>query len=453
MNPRLAMRARSRHLLWLAGAFASLLAGAPAHANPVDIFGYGARASAMGNAQTAASDDVGANYYNPGILASLEDVRIDIGYQIAEPRLLVSDLDLGVDQARGMTAGLVVPGRIAGRRLAIGAALYLPDQHMTRTRTLSSQRPRFVVYDNRPQRLFLAANLSLQLMEGLFVGGGLAYMSSTQGEVLLDGRVGFPNADDSDLALAMDVDLRAIRYAQLGAWYRAKPWLNVGLSYRDGFALTLDQVFIIQGDVGPDGGAPLVEDGFFRLHTLSQDLFQPAQLTLGFDAQLTPSLAVALDVQWQRWSAFENPAARIRIDLDVGQFNDLIDIPDAPPLPEAGFHDTLVPRLGLEWLAAQSRRSQVHVRGGYAYEPSPTPAQFAETNFIDNDKHTLSLGAGLTVHDFSQVFLRPLSLNLSLAMTLLEPRVHDKISPADPVGEYRSSGRVLHASISSHWRF
>jgi long-subunit fatty acid transport protein len=447
MNQRLGDRTR------LLGTLASFFVAAPVHANPVDLFGYGARASSMGSAQTAASEDVGANYYNPGILASLEDVHIDIGYQFAQPQLLVSELDLGVDQARGMTAGLVVPGRVFGRRLAIGAALYLPDQQMTRTRTLSSQQPRFVVYDNRPQRLFLAANLSLQLAENLFVGGGLAYMSSTQGEVLLDGRIGFPNSDDSELALAMDVDLRAIRYAQMGAWYRAKPWLNIGLSYRDGFALTLDQVFIIQGDVGPDGGEPLVENGFFRLQTLSQDLFQPAQLTLGFDAQLTPSLAFALDVQWQHWSAFENPAARIDIELDIGQFNDLVDIPDAPPLPVAGFHDTVVPRLGLEWSAMQTRRSQVHLRGGYVYEPSPTPAQFAETNFIDNDKHTLSLGAGLTVRHFSQVFLRPLSIDLSLAMTLLEARVHSKISPADPVGEYRSSGRVLQASVSSHWRF
>jgi long-subunit fatty acid transport protein len=423
-----------------------------ARANPVDAFGFGARAAAMASAQTAASDDGGANYYNPALLATFDDIRIDLGYQYASPALLVNGLDLGVDPSRGTTASLVAPGRVAGARVALGGGVFLPDQHITRTRTLSSQKPRFVVYDNRPQRLFLAANLSVEITDSLYLGAGLAYMSSTRGDVVLDGRVGFPNAADSDLALGIDVDLETIRYPQLGAYYRVNPWLDVGVSYRGGFKLVLDQVFVVQGDVGAEG-FPIVEDGFFRLHTVSQDLFQPAQLTAGFEARLTADVSVAFDLQWQRWSAFENPAARITLALDVGEFNDLVDIPESPPLPVAHFFDIAVPRLGVEWIAMRRPRTELSVRGGYAYEPSPVPEQSGETNFIDSDKHTVSLGAGLVLQKITAILPRPMSVDAFVAATVLESRAHRKISAADPVGDYRSSGHVLQAGISSRWRF
>ncbi len=457
MSPRATSpRAIGRRVRAISTALCLLLSSefsGPAAANPIDAFGYGARAAAMGGAQTAASEDGGANYYNPALLASFGDIRMDVGYQLAFPSLLVNDLDLNVDDSRGTLLSLIAPGEIKGVGVALGAATFLPDQHLSRIRTLSSDQPRFVAYDNRPQRMFLAATLSVSLAEKLFAGIGVAYMSSTQGTVTLDGRLGFPNADDSDFALDMNVDLKTIRYAQAGLFYRARPWLDIGLSYRGQFSLVLDQVFLIQGDVGAEGVEPLVEDGYFRLRTVSQDLFQPEQITAGLDARLTPNLSVAFDLQLQRWSKFENPAAEITIDLDIGQFNDLIDIPDAPPLPEAGFRDILVPRLGVEWTAMRSRDRDLHLRGGYVYEPSPVPEQIGETNFVDNDKHILSAGVGLTLRNFTEILPRPLSLDAFVAATVLEGRIHRKVSAADAVGSYRSSGHVLQMGLLSRWRF
>lgn len=427
-------------------------AAGPARANPVDAFGFGARGAAMGGAQTAASDDGGASYYNPALLATFDEIRIDLGYQLALPALRLSRIELDTTPSRGTLAGLTVPGRVGRTRVALGGALFLPDQHITRTRTLSAQLPRFVMYHNRPQRLFLAANLSAQLTRRLFVGAGLAYMSSTRGEVLLQGRVSYPDPADSDLSLAIDVDLETIRYGHFGLLYRAAPWLDLGLSYRGGFSLVLDQVFEVRGDVGADGIDPIVRDGYFRLHTISQDLFQPAQLTAGVHAQLTRDWSLAFDVAWQRWSAFDNPAANITLDLDVGELNDLIDIPVAPPLPEPGFRDILVPRLGLEWRAARASGHEWLVRGGYACEPSPVPVQMGESNFIDNDKHTVSAGLGLTLSGLSEILPRPLSVDAFVALTWLDPRVHPKLSPADPVGDYRSAGHVTQVGVTTRLR-
>ncbi len=443
---------------WSAPGFALLLvalvaAPAPARANPVDMFGFGARGPAMGGAQVAAASDGSASYYNPALLARLETINIGVGYQVALPTLLANGEDLDVDVSRGFALNLAAPGRIGSLPIAIGVGVFLPDERLSRVRSLAGEQPRFVYYDNRPQRLFLAANLAVKLSDRLSVGGGLSYMSRTEGSVMLVGRIGFPNAEDSDLALDMDVDLLVIRYYQGGVAFDALPWLRLGATVRTGFELTLDQTVAIRGDVGPDGAEPVVKDGFLLLRTLSRDLFQPLQATAGLDARLTSRLRLAFDVSFQRWSTFRNQASELEIELDVGDFNSLVDIPDSLPTPAARFHDVLVTRIGVEYMAYTGLDRDLALRAGYVYEPTPTPEQVGETNLIDNDKHTVSLGAGLTLRKFSEIFLQPLSLDAYVALTVLDERAHRKLSPTNKIGDYRAGGRVWQAGVASRWRF
>ncbi|HKA90847.1 MAG TPA: outer membrane protein transport protein [Haliangiales bacterium] len=423
-----------------------------AHANPVDAFGFGARGPAMAGAQTAATDDGGANYYNPGALALGDDIRIDLGYQIAKPYLKIGGGDQGVDSSRGLALSLTAPGDVGPVHLAVGLAVFLPDERITRTRTLPSARPRWALYDNRPQRLFLASNLALRVGDDLYIGGGIAYMSRTGGAIDLEGRLGFPDPNDSNFTLDIDVTLKTIRYAQAGVLWRAQPWLLVGASFRGGFVLALDQGFRIHGDLGP-AGSPVVKDGFFELHSLAFDLFQPEQWAAGFALQLTPRVLVSGDVTWQRWSAYENPAARIQISYDLKQLNDIVHIVAAPPLEKAYFHDTFVPRLGVEWLAARSPHAAWRVRAGYAFEPTPAPEQRGELNAVDNDKHTFTAGFGVSLSDVTRVLVHPFDIDAYVGATYLPPRTHRKLSLTDPVGDYISEGLVLMAGVGTRWRF
>jgi long-chain fatty acid transport protein len=436
--------------------FASLamlgLAVAPARANPADIFGLGARGAAMGGAQVASVDDATASYYNPARLVSTDDIHIDIGYQMALPHVGTNGEELNVDRSQGLALGIAVPGKIMRQRLAIGASLFLPDQQVTRTRTLPAGRPRFLAYDNRPQRILLAATAAFEIIPGLSVGGGVAFMASTNGVVDLEGLVGFPDPEVSDLDLSIDVDVQTIRYPHFGVAWRALPWLELAASFRGGFRLVIDQTVRVRGDIGSPGQEPVVPDGRLDLRSVSQDLFQPIQITAGFAAQLTPRWLLAFDVGYHRWSTFDNPTAHIDIELDIKDFNDLVMIPPQKPLPPANLHDIIVPRLGVEWRGTPGRRTWA-ARGGYAYEPAVTPEQTGESNFIDNDKHTLSLGGGVEWPGLGGVILKPVSLDAFVAVTVLAPRTHHKLSPVDPVGDYRASGWVIAAGLSSRWRF
>jgi long-chain fatty acid transport protein len=428
------------------------LVASRAEANPIDAFGFGARAPAMAGAHTAAARDGSANYYNPAALALGEVIEIDLGYQLAEPALTINGLDQEVDQSRGLVGSLSAPGRIAGIPFALGVALFLPDERVARARTLPAGKPRWALYDNRPQRIFLASHLAARILPNLWLGAGVAYMSRTKGTVDLEGRVGFPDADDSDLDVGIDVDLVTIRYPQAGVLWRAVPWLDVGLTYRHQFKAKFDQGFRIDGDIGPEG-MPIVEDGFFELHSVALDLFQPMQIAAGVAARLGERWLVAADLTYQRWSRFKNPSAHIELDLDLKDFNDLVDLPPRPPLPSPEFHDIFVPRLGVEWLAAEGSQMSWRARAGYAWEPSPAPEQTEETNFVDNDKHTFSLGVGLEVARVTEILPRPFDLDAYVALTVLPARSHAKLSPIDPVGDYVSKGRVLAGGITTRWHF
>ncbi len=429
-----------------------LVAAGSARANPVDAFGFGARAPAMGGAATASVDGAAANYYNPAALATEDEIRIDLGYQAARPSLSINGGAQDVDTARGLVAGLVMPGDLGGLHVAFGVAVHLPDERLVRVRTLPPDQPRWMYYDNRPQRLFLASCLAVRVLDNLWLGGGIAYMSRTQGKIQLDGRVGYPNSDDSQLDLDIDVSLLAVRYPTAGILWRPEPWLEVGATYRGDFVLELNQGFALRGDLGPPGLA-IVKDAELTLQSVALDMFQPLQLAFGFAARLTPRLLVTADVTFQRWSTFENPAQHSEIQYDFKNFNDLVHIPpEAEPKPTY-FHDTIVPRLGLEWTALGGARTALRVRAGYAWEPSPAPEQRGETNFVDNDKHTFSAGVGLTLPGLGAVVPRPFDIDLFVAASVLPERLHRKLSPVDPVGDYASQGSVLSGGLASRWRF
>jgi len=433
------------------------LTGAPAAgANPVDAFGLGSRGIAMGGAYTALAHDVSANYYNPGGLVARRDLSIEVGYLYAKPRLKLNGRDVGVDVSRGLSAGVVAPGAIGPFRFAFGVALFLPDDRVSRVRAMPREKPRFVVYDNRPQRVYLATNLAVQIIPGLYVGAGATFMSRTKGSLLLGGRISFPDPEaESDLRLDLDVDLKALRYPQAGILWEPLSWLSVGLTYRHQFVLKLKQEFRIAGDVvGQDGGGVILRDGFFGLTSMSTDLFQPRQVALGLGLRPHEDWQLSIDLVWAQWSALINPGSRLQMDFDLGPFTHLVNIGSQPPPPSPLFSDTWSPRLGVEWTAWRHPMASLALRAGYAFEPTGAPPQRSPSmNLVDNHKHHVTAGLGVSLARIMGALERPLDLDVSFAYLHMQKRAHRKLDPADPVGDFVSHGHLLSVGITMKLRF
>jgi long-chain fatty acid transport protein len=446
----------------VSGPFALVATFAPAAragAQPMDTYGMGARSVALGGAVTADVADFSANYYNPAGLVRGEEVRIGLGWFGAHHELSIDRFDSNVDGVHGLLAGLVVPGRIDAFRFAFGLGVHLPDDRVSRTRTLPRSRPRWEFYDNRPQRAYLAAHLAVRPFDWLLIGGGIAFLSYSSNSLSLRGDIDALRPEGrTALEHEVNADLTTIRYPQVGVQVIPIPELSFGLVYRGQFSLNNRLVAQVGMDspasdtrivVGNLGVIP----GYFRLVSESVNAFVPEQISLAGSWRPMAALRISAEITWVHWSAYVSPIGSSDIDLVLyipDELRDLVrppaDIRGSEPVP-ALFEDRFVPRVGVEGIAVSDPRYEVTVRGGAFYESSPVPEQRGISNLVDCDRIALNLGAGIRLTDLRPLIEGWIAFDLYLQYAALPERLARKESAVDPVGDWRASGHIFAAGL------
>lgn len=446
---------RARRLL-SAGlvAAAALFASEPVRANPPDTYGFGSREAAMGGAAAAETRGWAANYYNPAALARSRGLELGFGYFRAEHALEMNGRDSGVDPVKGLNGGLVAPGALLGVPFAFGIAVHLPDDRVSRVRALRQEQPRWELYDNRNQRLYLAANLAIQPAPWLWVGGGLSFMSSTRGRLDISGGANLFRPDDSKLRHEVDADLTAVRYPQAGARIALGERAALALVYRGEFKLSLDLTARLYGDLSG------LTTALYELETRSINNFLPRQVALGGSWAVTDRLRTTFDATWIQWSAYIAPVARLETTLDIpppsSGWPDAFAPPETPAPPRIlplRLHDRVVPRVGLEWHALGEREHRGFVRAGYELAKSPIERQFGVTNYVDRDRHTISLGVGGAFQDLLPELPGVLSLDAHAQLSALTGESTRKTSAADLVGDYTAGGFIVNVGVTAGFAF
>jgi long-chain fatty acid transport protein len=433
---------------------------AAAMAQPMDTYGMGSRSVALAGAVTADVSDFSANYYNPAGLVRGQAVRIGLGWFGVHHELAIDGFDSNVDGVHGLTLGLVVPASIDGFRFAFGLGVHLPDDRLSRTRTLPVTRPRWEFYDNRPQRTYLAAHLAVRPFDWLLIGGGFSFLSSSTNALSLRGEIDALRPE-AGTALEHEVraDLTTIRYPQVGVQIVPIPELSFGFVYRGEFALHNRLVAQVgmnaaESDTRIRVGNLGVIPGYFHLVSESVGAFVPQQISIGASWQPIAGIRLSAEVTWVNWSAYVSPIGSADIDLVLyipPELRDLVrppaEIQGSEPVPPR-FEDRLVPRIGLEALVFSERRLEVTVRGGTFYESSPVPEQRGITNLVDCDRLAINVGAGLRLSELRPLIDGWLAFDLHLQYSLLPERTARKQSAVDPVGDWRASGHLFAAGLT-----
>ncbi len=438
------MRRAASTLATLATLVAAVAIPCIAHANPPDTYGFGSRETAMGNAAAADAHGVSANYYNPANLARSRGLELSIGYFRADHSLSMNGNDTGVDPVKGINGGLVVPGTLFGIPFAFGLGLHLPDDRLSRVRALRQEQPRWELYDNRNQRLFLAANLAVEPFPWLQIGGGLSFMSSTKGSLDITGSANVLRPDDSQLRHEVDADLTAIRYPQAGIRVALSDRIAMAAVYRGEFQLGLDLNAHLAGDISG------LTTALYELETHSVNNFLPQQAVLGGSWLLTDDVRASFDATWMNWAAYVPPVARLDVVLDIppppGGWPATITPPQTPAptrIEPLRMHDRIIPHFGGEWRVLRMRHFQGFLRGGYEYSKTPIEPQTGLTNYVDRDRHTFSLGLGVTARDLAKELPAAVSLDIHAALSELPEATTRKANPADFVGDYTAGGHIV----------
>ncbi len=411
----------------------------PAAATPPDTFGFGSRSSSLGGAVTATVQDVSAAYYNPAGLARSGELQVQFGYFNQTPLLALNGERSNVERQGWMNFGLVAPATFGNFRVAFGLGLQLPDQRVARTRSAIVDRPRWELYDTRNHRLYLSTHLAIRPVPWLTIGGGLVFQSAST--LTLDVRGNVPLVDpetNARLEHQFKGDLTSIRYPSVGIQVQPHERFAIGLVYRG--AVKLSNTIIALADATVEGSIPLE----FSLDSQSTSLYGPHQVSLGFDITPIDRLHVGLELTWYHWSAHPSLIA----EQDIILTSPVITLDEISALPQIpmDMHDTFVPRIGVEYRALEGDYD-LDLRLGYVYENSPYPEQRGVTNFVDNDKHTMSVGFGLGINSLRPTLPGSIRLNGHFSFAHLRSRRHRKSDLTDPVGDYESSGNLIAAGL------
>ncbi|HEY3352972.1 MAG TPA: hypothetical protein VGQ83_06965, partial [Polyangia bacterium] len=238
-----------------------VLAAGEAYGSPADVFGLGPRASAQAGAVTASASDFSAVYYNPAGLAFSGATEVGAGVLGFGSGLSVRGQPAGIaDPAALMVGGrLVVPlGGPLERRLFVGIALTVPPTSILRIISRYPQEPFFPLYDNRTQRLMVVPALAVRLTDRLALGVGVNYLAGLNGAV--QGATGTSRSVEP----RVDEAVPAAAALHAGVRWEPRPWLALGLAYRQSFSVPFTDV----SDVSV-AGQPL------SLTVKSEGLFTP----------------------------------------------------------------------------------------------------------------------------------------------------------------------------------
>ncbi len=440
---------RGRVFLALFALFVAALTARPARANPLDAFGFGSRGAAMGNAGAADVRDFSANYYNPAGLVLARSLELSLGYFRADHYLYINGQNNQVDPVKGLVGGLVAPGKLFGVPFAFGLGVHLPDDRLSRVRALPQDQPRWELYDNRNQRIYLAANLAVSPWDWLQIGGGLSFMAATAGAVDISGNVDVLKPEDSAVRNQVNADLTAIRYPQAGARVAINKRLAVALVYRGQFRLTLDLTARLAGDISLGAGGGALTTALVALQSDSVNAFLPQQVVAAVSWEPLDDLRLDLDLTWVNWSAYVAPVAHVGIDLSIpppsGGWPSSITPPQTP-VPSTVIpivmYDRLVPHLGIEWRAVARPRWQLFTRAGYEYDKSPIAPQAGQTNYVDRDRHVVGMGLGVRMVKLLRELPGDVRVDAHAQLSVLPTGATLKADPSDLVGDYTAGGHI-----------
>ncbi len=374
-------KARARSLLTTAVAAALLtipgLAPLPeraAHASLPDMVSLGTRAPALGGTGVADAKGYEASYQNPAGLATGRR-NLTLGLVYGGYNTTVDENPYPIENTLGLLIGGALPlplGGIMKNRLGLGLGLYLPTGFVNRVRVPLPEVPRAALLDSRTQIVSVLFGAGLRLPLGFSVGGGVLALAALVGDINIQ-------PDGTGRITSISEQQLTINYAPIVGvrWQSSGGLIAVGATFhgvsQSSYRIT---VHTNLGDALPLMLPLIYFSGMAQ--------YDPLQVATEVAVRPTSRLVLTAQACWKHWADYAYP-----IDKAT-------KASPAPPAP--GFHDTVVPRVGVEWQPADLRTVELVLRAGYFFEWSPTPNPPPDNlarNLLDSDRHVVTAGVGV----------------------------------------------------------
>ena len=410
---------------------ACLLYASPCHGfSLAEARGVGARAIGMGGAFTGVADDPSANYYNPAGLIQMNDHHSQVEYLMVFPRVYVgrgdgpAEIYLDKEIKAPMLSLVLDISRhwSLPRKVRVGFAGYFPHNFKSagQIRYGTFYDPYYPLYGDSSVNQVLAAwiNTAVEITPWLYLGVGFLFGS---------------DANNIDLRMSMDTgnmelvmtrstvkwNMTTEMRPMFGVMLKPLPDLRLGFTFRKGIKLLFDGGIRVNADLYTQGenGESIVPAPIpgFPIEVPINSHWRPLQYAAGASYKLFPRLLLAFDLTYYDWRAYRDEAGEA---------------------PNPSLKGVLTPRFGVEVFPWEA----LALRAGYGYMPSPLDQQVRTwVNYLDNDVHVFSVGAGYKWDLFGQL-PHPMGFSFAYQVSYLVPRTFLNVIPGEP--PLRSTGYI-----------
>jgi hypothetical protein len=388
-------------------------------------FGESARAAGLAGSVTARRGDTSAISLNPGAITSVRGAQLNLtahyGY-----------LDVGITPAgrgeqefdrhiSGASVALVgqLPGPAWLQRVRVGGAFHVPTRYALRVSfPYRRDEPLAPLYSSRAERLSFAVAMAVELFEQLSLGVGATLTPGLHApnQVSLS-----PYLDDEvEDRIVIDASRSIEQSVAYTAGFRAPVhrMLSLGVAFR--------QQVMMQADGASDIAAGVIA---LEQDTDFADFMGPHEVAGGAALTLMEELTLSADVIWAKWSNYRTP------------WNEK---------PDPRFKDTTSLRAAGSWRV----RKGVPLRLGYGFLPSPVPEQVGDSNYVDGDRHLVTLGAGVDLRELTDLGL---GIDFYVRSHWMQSRTHrkdvDRLRDADVTAVGQQIDNRGYPSFESRGRF
>ncbi|MBL4633239.1 MAG: outer membrane protein transport protein [Kofleriaceae bacterium] len=388
-------------------------------ASPLELYGFGSRSSAMAGAGVATCTSFDCVFLNPGRLARQRRKTLSAGYSYGDLNLTINEKKSNSENTQATTFGVVVPlklGASLADRVTLGLGMMVPRNAIARARSPEVGTPSFALLDSRSEIVGIQLALGYAWNEHVGFGVGVLVSGTLAGRILVDvdGAGRFITRSEQELKSNFTPVLGASLESsdKVGAVARRRYGISVRGAAEAGYDIQIDNNLAAH--------LPL---SLPQLLVVGAPQYDPASIILEFGYQATPELGLEFQLDYKRWSAFplptENPIER------------------GDDLAGADFHDTVVPRMAVEWLSGPVG-AQFALRAGYSFIYSPAPEMTGQASLLDNHRHVGSAGLGISWPEASH----GLRIEMWVQEHRLLDRNHEKTDPASELGIIRSEGNI-----------
>lgn len=357
--------------------------------------GFGSRAMALGGAYTAISDDGSATYYNPAGIANPKKAGVVLGFAYVTSNLSIQGKPIPLLAPSAMTAavrGKIPFGGILKDRIAVGIGMYLPIWAVARIRGRKLEEPFFPLFNDQMNRSVFLPTIAVSILDGLSVGFGLNVFTAVHGQV--KGVEGATRGIETEIS----EKLTTVVSWQAGVHFRPTSSLRLGFCFRQEFDLPFTSPI-----------STSIQGNDLKLELALRTIYTPPEFALGVAYQVLSSLLWSLDVRYSLWSRYPSAYINVKAQLPIELFGNKLQADILPSIPEPQFSNTVAVHTGGEYTARLLPTLNLLLRLGYSFENTPLPEQSGRTNMVDGNKHTVSLGLGLSSKHFPN---HPISLDL-----------------------------------------